>query len=150
MSCSWPYAGHSLWVQQHAPVTTRDICSRGAPYASCMCPSVVTGLTTVGTLAGKADSQPSWLSGHDSCSNCRPDRGWGRLPKWLSMWPGRMWVWCQTQMGGARYQSICPCSLGGCDLELCQLTLGWGQILGAYSTERDGSKLALPVLVLQC
>lgn len=136
----------SYGVQQHAPLVTRNTCSRGARYVSCVYPSVVTGLTTVGALAGEADSRPSWLRGHDSCSNCRPDRGWGRLPKWLSMWPGRMWGWCQTQMGGARYQSSYPCSRRGVAQSWCQLTLGWGQILGAYRTERHDSKMALPVL----
>ena len=72
--------------------------------------------------------------------------------------------------GGVGFPSGCLCGLEGCGAGVkhkwvepgtsvavralscsvtqswCQLTLGWGQILGAYRTERDDSKMALPVL----
>ena len=109
----------SYGVQQHAPLVTRDICSRGAPYVSCKYPSVVTGLTTVGTLAGKADSQPSWQKvmihavtsglieggvGFPSSCLCGPEGCWaGVTHKWVE--PGTRVV-VRAGLGG------------GCGLEL--------------------------------
>ena len=41
----------------------------------CMGPSVVTGLTALSTLVGRAGLQPSWLPGPALCGGCWPMGG---------------------------------------------------------------------------
>ena len=56
---------------------------------SCMGPSVVAGLTTVGALVGRAGPWPTWLPGPAPCRGCQPTGGQaGLVPAWLAVRPG--------------------------------------------------------------
>ena len=56
----WSYVGDVLWgPTAHFLLVTRAMCSMGAPYVGCMCPSVVVGLTTGHT--GKKGWTPGQL-----------------------------------------------------------------------------------------
>ena len=74
--------------------------SRYAAYVSCMLPSFVVGLTTVGVGAGGTGPWPGWLQGPALCSGCGPARIWARLPMWLVVQSGSMqlpWTCCHME-----------------------------------------------------
>ena len=74
----WPPVGDFQWgLAAYSPLFTGAICSRGAPYVGCMGLSLVAGLTTVGTLVGRAGPQMA----------ARPCLMLRLLPLWWA-WPG--------------------------------------------------------------
>ena len=56
--------------QQHTPLWSPETYTLEIPNVGCVGPSLVVGLTTVGTLVGGSGSQLSWLPGPASCSGC--------------------------------------------------------------------------------
>lgn len=70
----WPYGEDILWGPASHSFWSA-VCSRGVPCVCCVCPSVVTGLTTVCMLVGGVGPQPSWLPGPASCGGYWPACG---------------------------------------------------------------------------
>ena len=65
----FPYIGevicrrHPMGPAVHSLLVTRAICSRGVLYMGCVGPSLVMGLTTVGTLVGGSCPHTGWMPG---------------------------------------------------------------------------------------
>ena len=78
-------------AQQLTALCSPEIYALMVPPCTCMCPSFVAGLTTVGMLVGGVGSQPVWLPCPPLCSGCWLDGGWGRVLSQLAVWPKGSW-----------------------------------------------------------
>ena len=58
-----PYVGNAVTTQQHIPLLWPEPCDLGFPSVGCICPGVVTELTTEDMLVGITGPWIIWLQG---------------------------------------------------------------------------------------
>ena len=101
----WHYVGDILWgPAAHSTLIVRAVCSRGAPYVSCISPSLVVAPITVDVLVGGTSPQPSWLLGPTSYGGCWPRVGGaGSWNGWLAIQGilGLSLAWCWAGPGSS-------------------------------------------------
>ena len=73
----------SYGAQLHISLWWSELYAVGWSLCGLCGPSVVAGLTTVGTLVGRAGPWPNWLPVPTSCGACQPAGGQVHVPMWL-------------------------------------------------------------------